>query len=246
MAGSESEYGAEHRDGGPENGRRERLLESFRQLVAAQEVERRAIGAQLHNELGQVLTALKLTLGMPGLAGGGEEAEASLDEARRLTAEALERVRDMELQLRPAMLDDLGLGETLDWYLDRMARQAALSLDLHTRGLERGPGPEVETACFRVIQEAVANVVRHAAASTLTVRVDSGPDLLDFEIIDDGEGFDVESVRERSGSQGLDAMEVRLMLLGGGLAVSSRPGSGTRVRGRIPLGGGRAMEGDDR
>lgn len=243
MAQSEPEYGAAHRDGAPEDGRRQRLLRSCRQLVAAQEAERRAIGAQLHDELGQMLTALKLTLGTPGLRDGGNEAGAVLDEARQLTSETLERVRDMALQLRPAMLDDLGLEETLDWYLRRTAGQGELSLDLRVRGLDRRPGPEVETACFRVIQEAVTNVVRHSGARSLTVRVDCRAEELEFEIIDDGEGFDVASVRERARSPGLDGMEARLMLLGGDLAVTSRPGRGTSVRGTVPKDGGRTPHG---
>jgi signal transduction histidine kinase len=233
--------GAEARESG-------RLLQSLRHLVAAQEAERRAMGAELHNDLGQMLTALKLILGTPAL-GHGDEGEEALVEARQLVSEVLERVRDMALRLRPAMLDDLGLRDTLDWYLDNTARPDGLSWDLQTRGLDHRPAPEVETACFRVIQESVTNIVRHSGARTVTVRVEHGSGQLGFEIIDDGEGFNVTEVRERDRSRaglGLDAMEARLMLLGGELTVASTPGEGTRIHGLVPAGGGSPSEGETR
>lgn len=211
--------------------------------MAAQEAERRAIGAELHNDLGQMLTALKLILGTPAL-GRGDEAGEALAEARQLVSELLERMRDMALRLRPAMLDDLGLRDTLDWYLDNTARRDGLSWDLQTRGLDHRPAAEVETACFRVIQESVSNVVRHSGARTVTVRVEHGSGQLSFEIIDDGEGFNVAEERHRSGAGlGLDAMEARLMLLGGELTVASTPGEGTRIHGVMPADGGPPSEG---
>lgn len=225
-----------------------RLLQSLRHLVAAQEAERRAIGAELHNDLGQMLTALKLILNTPAL-GRGDEAGEALVEARQLVSELLERVRDMALRLRPAMLDDLGLRDTLDWYLDNTARQNGLSWDLQTRGLDHRPAAEVETACFRVIQESVTNIVRHSGARAVTVRVEHASGQVGFEIIDDGEGFNVAGVREhdRSGAGlGLDAMEARLMLLGGELTVASTPGEGTRIHGLVPAGGGPPPEGEAR
>lgn len=225
-----------------------RLFRSLRHLVDAQEAERRAIGAEMHNDLGQKLTALNLILGTPGLARGDEAGEA-LAEARQLVSELLERVRDMALQLRPAMLDDLGLRDTLDWYLEYAARRGRLSWDLQTRGLDQRPAAEAETACFRVIQESVTNVVRHSGARTVTVRVEHGSGQLSFEIIDDGEGFNETEARERDRSgagSGLDAMEARLMLLGGELAVASTPGEGTRIHGLLPAGGGPPTEGGAR
>lgn len=226
----------------------ERLFRSLRQLVDAQEAERRAIGAELHNDLGQMLTALKLILGTPAL-GSGDEAGEALVEARQLVSELLERVRDMALRLRPAMLDDLGLRDTLDWYLEHAARQGRLAWDLQTRGLDQRPAAEVETACFRVIQESVNNVVRHSGARTVTVSVEHGSGQLSFEINDDGKGFNVAEARERDRSgagSGLDAMEARLMLLGGELTVASTPGEGTRVHGLVPAGGDRPSEGGAR
>lgn len=225
------------------------LLRSCRRLVAVQENERRAMGAEVHGDLGQMLTALKLMLATPGLSGGGTETDEALAEARQLVSDLLERVRDLALQLRPPMLDDLGLMDTLDWYLERMTRQAGLSLEFHARGLEHRPGPDQETACFRVIQESVSNVVRHARARALTVRVSHASGELDFEVIDDGEGFELDTVRERARSgegSGLDAMEARLMLLRGVLTVDSRPGNGTRVHGAMPAGNRRRSAGGAR
>lgn len=218
-----------------------------RRLIEAQEADRRAIGATLHNDVGQALTALKLTLSTPGAADGPSDGNADLAEARQVVSDLLDRVRDMALELRPAMLDDLGLKDTLEWYLERRARPAKLKLDLKTRGLERRPGPDVETACFRVIEEAVANVIRHAGARYLSVHVEFDSKGLEFEIADDGEGFNVEAARARARSGatfGLGAMEGRLMLLGGELVVASAPGQGTRIHGTVPIQSEPPPEGD--
>lgn len=209
-----------------------------RRLIESQEADRRAIGATLHNDVGQALTALKLTLNSPGASDGPGGGKSDLAEARQVVSDLLDRVRDMALELRPAMLDDLGLKDTLEWYLERRARQGRLKLDLETRGLERRPGPDVETACFRVIEEAVANVTRHAGARRLSVRLERGSRGMEFEIADDGEGFNVETARARARSGatfGLAAMEGRLMLLGGELIVESTPGQGTRIHGTVPI-----------
>lgn len=220
-----------------------------RRLIEVQEADRRAIGATLHNDVGQALTALKLTLSSPGTADGPGGSNGDLAETRQVVSDLLDRVRDMALELRPAMLDDLGLKDTVEWYLERSARQGRLKLDLETQGLEDRAGPEVETACFRVIEEAVANVIRHAGARRLSVRVERGSRGVEFEIADDGEGFNVETARARARSGatfGLGVMEGRLMLLGGELVVASAPGQGTRIHGRVPIESEPPTEGDQR
>lgn len=211
--------------------------------MAAQESELRVIGAEMHNDLGQMLTALKLILSTYDPDHDRGQVEATLDEARQLTSRLLERVRDMTLRLRPPMLDDLGLKDTLDWFLEHTARQGGLSLDLAMRGLDNRPGPELETACFRVIQEAVTNVVRHAQARNLKVRIEYGSGKLSFDIVDDGRGFEVEAENGREPESGLEGMKARVMLMGGELSVASTPGQGTRVTGMMPADGGQPPEG---
>lgn len=212
----------------------ERVASLGRRLLLAQEDERRAMATALHGEVGQMLTALKLTLSGPGVGDEG------LAEARELVSGLLERVRDLEVQLRPPMLDDLGLKDTLEWYLERVARREGLTLEQDLRGLSPRPDPELETACFRVIQEAVDNVARHARARRLGVRVEMQAGSLSLEVTDDGGGFDVDAARERARSgrtAGLAVMSGRLALMGGELRIESRPGHGTHISGVIPAGG---------
>lgn len=215
-----------------------RLLMLARRLADHQEADRRRIASVLHDDVGQLLTALKLTLTLPGLASGGEEAESALEEARLLTEQALGRVRDVTLDLRPSMLDDLGLADTLDWYLRRSSRQAGLDLELDLDGLEPRPPVRVETACFRVVQEAVGNVQAHAGASSLRVRVRRAAGRLELEVSDNGRGFAVADALERARrgeTQGLSGMEERLMLQGGTLEIDSAQGRGTTLRAVLPL-----------
>lgn len=215
-----------------------RLLTLARRLLEHQEADRRRIAAVLHDDVGQLLTAIKLTLSSAGASDGGEGAGEAIEEARDLTSQALERVRDVTLDLRPAMLDDLGLADTLDWYLRRSAGSAGLQLELDLTGLESRLPSRQETCAFRVVQEAVANVTGHAAASRVAVRVRRAGARLVLEVTDDGRGFDVPAALQcarEGGSFGLSGMEERLMLEGGTLEIESRAGRGTRLVATLPL-----------
>lgn len=214
-----------------------RLRRLAGRLIDMQEAERRRIGALLHDDVGQLLTALKLTLNLPRPDGSEPETGDALEEARDLTAKVLERVRELQLELRPAMLDDLGLADTLEWYVGRVARDAGLTLDMDLQGLESRLDPRLETACFRIAQEAVSNVVAHAGAHALALTVIREDRRVRLDVTDDGRGFDAETVRARSRDRytgGLCGLEERILLLGGSLAIESATGRGTRLSATLP------------
>lgn len=226
----------------------DRLRRLALRLLDIQEAERRRIAADLHDDVGQLLTALKLTLSMVDPGKGNSGTGEAVREARELTATLIERVRDLTLDLRPSMLDDLGLKETLEWYLERAARHAGLRLELDLRGLDEPFHPRVENACFRVIQEAVSNVSNHAGAQSLAIGVRRSGATLDLEIRDDGRGFEVDAGMRRSRegyTAGLAGMEERLELLGGVLGIESGGGHGTRISASLPLDIGLATGGMD-
>jgi two-component system sensor histidine kinase UhpB len=150
----------------------------------------------------------------------------------------LEKVQDMSLNLRPSMLDDLGLESAVRWYTNRQAELTGLAAEFFADPLERRLDPVIETECFRVAQEALTNVARHAHARNVWVRLVRENGHLHLSIRDDGVGFDVPALREqaiRGNSLGLLSMEERAALTGGGLEFCSSPGRGTEVRAWFPL-----------
>ncbi len=210
--------------------RRTRQLESLsRQLIEAQEAERRAVARELHDDFGQVLTALKLTL---------QRRERDDAESIALVDGAIARMRDLAQDLRPPVLDELGLEASLRWYVEREAKRAGLSFRLALAPLERRPQATVEITCFRVVQEALTNVIRHAHARHLAVELGTPDGVVQLVVRDDGRGFDVPAARARGESQGLLSMRERVALVGGELEIDSAPGRGTSIRARIPLGDG--------
>ncbi len=223
---------------------RERLAGLSVRLLAAQESERRTIARELHDEIGQALTAVSVNLqtltSAPDDAGRGEILEESL----AITQQTLRQVRTLSLDLRPSLLDDLGLGPALRWYLGRQEQRLGCRIAFDDGvGDVRHPAA-VETTCFRIAQEALTNVARHADARTVRVSVRRDGGALALEIEDDGAGFDVGAARERATrghSLGLLGMEERAMLAGGHLDIVSRSGHGTRIVARLPLDGGAAI-----
>jgi signal transduction histidine kinase len=210
----------------------EQLQSLSRKLIEAQEAERRAIARELHDDFGQVLAAIRLTLDR-----SAQPAEQGSADAIALIDEAIGRLRDLALDLRPPVLDDLGLAPALRWYVSREAKRARLDVELDVNSLQSRPPPAVETTCFRVTQEALNNVVRHAGARHVHVSLRAtGGDLL-LLVRDDGKGFDVPAARRRAAagaSQGLLTMEERVSLAGGMLSIDSAAGQGTQVRARFP------------
>jgi PAS domain S-box-containing protein len=215
---------------------RERLQALSRQLLEVQEAERRHIARELHDEVGQALTGLKLLLDMSTRL-PPDEATASLGEAQAMVNELMALVRDLSLDLRPAMLDDLGLLPTLLWHFDRYTTQTHVRMTFKHTGLEgRRFAPEVETAAYRIVQEALTNVARHAGVSEVAVRLWADQETLGVQIEDQGTGFDPEAALAAGTTTGLAGMRERAVLLGGQLTVESVPGAGTRVTAQWPLG----------
>lgn len=215
---------------------RERLQKLSRQLIEVQEAECRHIARELHDEVGQALTALKLLLDMSTRL-PADEVTASLGEAQAMVDELMSLVRDLSLDLRPAMLDDLGLLPTLLWHFDRYTAQTHVRVTFKHAGLERRRfAPEVETAAYRIVQEALTNVARHAGVGEVTVRLWTSQDTLGMQIEDQGLGFDPEAALTASATTGLSGMRERAVLLGGQLTVDSVPAVGTCVTAELPLG----------
>ena len=214
---------------------RERLQTLSHRLVEVQEAERRNIARELHDEIGQVLTGLKLIIEM-GLRARPEVLPARLEEARALVSDLVERVRELSLNLRPAMLDDLGLLPALLWQFERYTAQTQIRVNFKHVGLAgRRFTPEVETAVYRILQEALTNVARHANTGEATVYLRADQDTLTVEVEDRGAGFDHAVVRVKRTTSGLAGMRERARLLSGHLKVESTPGAGTAVRAELPL-----------
>jgi PAS domain S-box-containing protein len=217
---------------------RERLAVLSTRLLAAQESERRTIARELHDEIGQALTAVSVNLQRLTAAPDADDRMEVLDESITITQQTLRQVRNLSLDLRPSLLDDLGLGPALRWYLDRQGQRLGCTVSLDDNlGDVRYPAP-IETTCFRVAQEAITNVVRHSNAQTIRVSVRRETGELQLTVEDDGGGFDVDAARDRATrgqSLGLLGMEERAALAGGRIEILSRPGAGTRVVARFPL-----------
>jgi signal transduction histidine kinase len=214
----------------------ERQQTLSRGLLEVQEAERRHLARELHDEIGQQLTGLRLLLKQGADAGKRDEALALLDGL-------LARVRDLSSDLRPALLDQLGLLPALLWLLERYTGQTGVAVDFRHAGLERRFGPEVETAAYRIVQEALTNVARHAHVSAAAVRVWATADTLFVQVEDQGDGFSPAAFQ--GGAGGLSGMRERATLLGGELTVDSAPGVGTHLAARLPLGGARKEPNDD-
>jgi PAS domain S-box-containing protein len=213
---------------------RERLQSLSHRLVDLQEAERQHIARELHDEVGQLLTGLRLALESSTRL-PSDTIRASLSEASVMVNELIARVRELSLDLRPAMLDDLGLLPALLWHFERYTAQSNVRVNLEHTGLERRFPPAVETAAYRIVQEALTNVARHAGVSEVTVRVWAQEGTLGVQIRDEGSGFDPDVVLAGETSCGLAGMRERVTLLGGQLVLDSAPGAGTRLTAELPL-----------
>ncbi len=217
---------------------RERTRVLSRRLIEAQEAERRAVARELHDEIGQTLTALKINLqALPSTI--DLAAQGRIGESVEMVGRLLDQVRGMSLDLRPSVLDDWGLTAAVRWYAERHSRGSALAVRLRSRlGDDRLP-IDIEAGCFRIIQEAVTNAMRHAHAHTVNIDLRRQNGAIKVLVSDDGKGFDVAAARRRAASGtslGLLGMQERAFLFGGDVHVVSAPGRGTHVRAWIPLG----------
>lgn len=214
---------------------RDRLVELSRRLVEAREREARAIARELHDEIGQSLTALQITLDLaPQVA--AERRPALLARAQHLTAELLDKVSQLSQGLRPPMLDDLGLLPALLWLVERFQEQSGLPIDLRYVGPEgRRFPPEIEMTAYRFVQEALTNVARHAHGTRVRVWLQAGEADLRVQIDDDGQGFDQAAALAQN--RGLSGLHERVDLVAGQFQIESQPGRGTRLTALLPLQG---------
>ncbi|HSD82421.1 MAG TPA: sensor histidine kinase [Anaerolineae bacterium] len=216
--------------------RREALRgELFKQVVSAQEAERQRIARELHDATGQSLTAIGL--GLRGISNtlrqDTDKAAENLRQLEGLVARSLDELQRLIADLRPSHLDDLGLPAALRWYAGEVQNRVPLNITVEINGDPHPIDPVANTALFRVTQEALTNVVKHAQAANVCVRLSYLPTKVMLEVEDDGCGFDV-LTRARRPAWGLLGMEERATLLGGHVAVQSQPGHGARVEMMIP------------
>lgn len=205
-----------------------------RRLLSVQEDERSTLSRELHDDIGQQITAIKLgALALQGEADAQRRAE-TIDEIVQITDETVAKVRNLSLLLRPPQLDALGLEAALRWQTGVLFRsgQPALALALNIDPLDERPPPAIELACFRIAQEALTNVLRHADARHVRLQLGVHGGSLVLDVHDDGRGFS----RDATAGLGLATMRERVEPLGGTLSVDSEPGRGTRVHVELPLG----------
>ena len=214
--------------------------ELFRRVVAAQESERQRMARDLHDETGQALTAIGL--GLRGLESrlphDPEKAAMTLHELQALTADSLKELQRLMGDLRPSHLDDLGLAAALRWYAAKVEERAPLKVKVEITGVEQPIAEAARICTFRIVQEALNNVIRHAEARSVVISLDYTERGVHVAVRDDGSGFDLERLRKTSSSGrqplGLAGMQERAALLGGLVTIQSRPGQGTLIEASLP------------
>lgn len=213
------------------------LQEHLSRVVKAQEDERKRVARELHDQAGQALMAIQLGLGRIEKYAGDPRVRKELDGLRSLTAATMEEIRNLALDLRPSMLDELGLVPAVRQYTKDFTRRTGIQVEL---GLSpfggRLPG-ELETTLFRVVQEGLTNIAKHSLASCARVTLEVIGQAVIIQISDNGRGFDVTAAlrNESKRSLGLLGMEERIALLGGRLSIRSAPGEGTTLSMEVPL-----------
>ncbi|OGN96531.1 MAG: hypothetical protein A2Y89_00665 [Chloroflexi bacterium RBG_13_51_18] len=217
--------------------------ELLRKVITAQEEERRRIARELHDETGQALTALRLCLerlSQVSASGASTEVNSQLAQSLNLCQQADEEIDKLIFDLRPSLLDDLGLVEAIEYFINMRLTAAGIKADLTVTGEERRLSSEREVSIFRMIQEGINNIFKHARAKSVAINLKFNVDKLEVQIQDDGCGFEVKQVvspqNTRSGL-GLLGMRERMSLIGGSLAITSKVGVGTCVKATVPLNG---------
>jgi len=212
---------------------RERQRRLTKSLVDIQEMERRRIARELHDHLGQSLTGLQFMLETSKNRSQGEQ-RTNLEQVQEAVSEIIRDVREMSLNLRPSMLDDMGLVPTLLWHIDRYTSQTGIHVNFQYDEFPRRMPLEIETAAYRIVQEALTNVARHAQVQEVFVGLVEQMETLWVEILDNGKGFDTRAEPDTP-SSGLSGMRERAGLLGGYLLVESFINQGTQIVAALPL-----------
>gem|GEM_PF-5214301 len=210
----------------------ERRKALAQRLVEVQEAEQRRLSTELHDRIGQNLTALSINLNIiGGIAGADAAGAARLQDSRMLLQTTIAAVRDLITELRPVVLDDYGLVAGLRWFGEQVRERTGLAVAVHGEENAARPHARVEDAFFRIAQEAMTNVVKHAAASLVDITVDGAADSLVLAIVDDGVGFEPrQAAAARTPTHwGLEMMRERAEAVGASFTIVSRPGAGTRL-----------------
>jgi signal transduction histidine kinase len=213
------------------------LQELSAKLVTAQEQERRHIARELHDEIGQALTAIKVELAYAARSIDGSSASSqALHTARAITESAIHQVRDLSYLLHPAALDEFGLVSAIDSYIKSFGRRHEIVAELAHEGMDSRLGSETEAAAYRIVQEALNNVAKHAKATECRVHLVRTQEMLRITIEDNGTGFDPSAGRsaDRRGL-GLVGIRERASHLKGSVSVESAPGEGTRLVVELPV-----------
>jgi len=216
----------------------EQLRKLSWKLIDVQEATLRQVARDLHDEFGQILTAIGTMLSRAGRRAGEADLRllGDVEEVRKIVSETLETVRDRSQMFRPAILDDFGLRQTLEWFVAQFSRQTGIDVHFQARLADGFVPPEAAIQLYRIVQEALNNVARHSHAHEAWVTLDEHDQGLDLEIRDQGAGFEAGSEAARSrGGVGLMGMRERAEHLGGTLSIQSACGDGTTVRASVPL-----------
>jgi signal transduction histidine kinase len=207
--------------------------DAVRRVVDAQETERSRLARELHDETGQALTSI--LLGLKSLEGhvDTDAGSVAVAELREMVVSTLQNVRRLAVELRPAALDDFGLVPAIERVSDMVTEQGDVAVEVQSHLNDERLPAETETALYRIVQEALTNVLKHAEATRVTVRLSQTEKAVALVVQDDGKGFELESVRD--GGVGLIGMRERVGLLGGRLTVESSEGAGTMLKAEVPL-----------
>ncbi len=219
------------------NRERSQLL---RKVILAQEEERKRVARELHDEVGQGLTALVIGLGTAEEAINSDlpNKREHLQELRELMSTIIEDVRRLMSALRPSVLDDMGLGSAIRWYVDTYLEKAGVKTTLNASDPTQIIPSHIEVAVFRVVQEAINNIIRHAHAKNARIELEFSNSTIEGKVVDDGAGFDLSQARQGTADHtpvGLIGMEEKVGLFGGTLFIDSHVGLGTTIKFAIPL-----------
>jgi signal transduction histidine kinase len=203
-------------------------------IIVAQENERQRIARELHDSTSQSLTSLLIGLQSLKQSYPDSDRRDHVDSLRQTITEILDEVRTISWQLRPSVLDDLGLMSALQQHLDDYRDRYHLQVEFATRGIEDRLPLEMESAIYRIVQEGLTNIARHAQASAASVIINRRGEMIRIIIEDNGSGFDPAEVKQRRKSLGLQGIQERAALLGGQLTIETQPGQGTTLYAEIP------------
>ena len=214
-----------------------RLATLSRRLMEVQETERQHLARELHDEIGQALTAVSINLQGVMKSADPSSLKSRIKESLQIIERSIDQVRHLSFELRPAILDDLGLVPAIRSYVGSEAKRGGFKAKFNFEPFKKTLTPEIETACFRILQEAVTNVIRHARAGAVRVELIRQGDDLKLGISDDGVGFNLGALKQKGladGSPGLVGMEERAALAGGVFKIDSSKGAGTRIEAVFP------------